>query len=266
MKAALVDVIGRMNRIRPLPADADRPGHPDRRRRQRFERLAVVVLRAAAARHEGTDRELSALHRRRDQAAHRIGARRRVGQRQRGSARRRAHHGRSRQGRRDGHRHSGYREPRDRSDRRFRRTGRESAGASTRCASPAATNPRISASSCSPGAMAGRSSSAMSRRSRLKPPEQQFFVYQNGNPAIGLQVLRAPGANVLGTLEQVKKVVEELRDGPAEGTRARHRAEFRFGALHPSRGQSPDRKPRSSARCWRSSASGGSCATGARRC
>ena len=28
----------------------------------------------------------------------------------------------------------------------------------------------------------------------LKPPEQQFFVYQNGNPAIGLQVLRAPGA------------------------------------------------------------------------
>jgi len=47
-----------------------------------------------------------------------------------------------------------------------------------------------------------------------KPPEQQFFVYQNGNPAIGLQVLRAPGANVLGTLEQVKKVVEELRTGP----------------------------------------------------
>ncbi|GAA0721904.1 efflux RND transporter permease subunit [Dokdonella soli] len=48
----------------------------------------------------------------------------------------------------------------------------------------------------------------------LKPPEQQFFVYQNGNPAIGLQVLRAPGANVLGTLEQVKKVVDELRAGP----------------------------------------------------
>jgi len=47
----------------------------------------------------------------------------------------------------------------------------------------------------------------------MKPPEQQFFVYQNGNPAIGLNVLRAPGANVLGTLEQVKKVVGELRDG-----------------------------------------------------
>jgi multidrug efflux pump subunit AcrB len=47
-----------------------------------------------------------------------------------------------------------------------------------------------------------------------KPPEQQFFVYQNGNPAIGLQVLRAPGANVLGTLEQVKKVVDEMRNGP----------------------------------------------------
>ena len=48
----------------------------------------------------------------------------------------------------------------------------------------------------------------------MKPPEQQFFVYQNGNPAIGLNVLRAPGANVLGTLEQVKKTVEELRAGP----------------------------------------------------
>ena len=47
----------------------------------------------------------------------------------------------------------------------------------------------------------------------MKPPEQQFFVYQNGNPAIGLNVLRAPGANVLGTLEQVKKVVDELRGG-----------------------------------------------------
>jgi len=47
----------------------------------------------------------------------------------------------------------------------------------------------------------------------MKPPEQQSFVYQNGNPAIGLNVLRAPGANVLGTLEQVKKVVDELRGG-----------------------------------------------------
>ncbi|HMM68668.1 MAG TPA: efflux RND transporter permease subunit [Dokdonella sp.] len=46
-----------------------------------------------------------------------------------------------------------------------------------------------------------------------RPPDQQFFVYQNGNPAIGLQVMRSPGANVLGTLEKVKDVVAELRDG-----------------------------------------------------
>ena len=45
-----------------------------------------------------------------------------------------------------------------------------------------------------------------------RPPDQQFFVYQNGNPAIGLQVLRSPGANVLGTLEQVKDVVAGLRE------------------------------------------------------
>lgn len=50
----------------------------------------------------------------------------------------------------------------------------------------------------------------------LRPPEREFFSYQNGNPAIGLEVRRAPGANVLGTLEEVKKAVAELRDGPLQ--------------------------------------------------
>lgn len=45
------------------------------------------------------------------------------------------------------------------------------------------------------------------------PPARQQFAYQNGNPAIGIQVFRTPGANVLGTLEAVKAVVAELRDG-----------------------------------------------------
>ncbi|HEY5807324.1 MAG TPA: efflux RND transporter permease subunit [Povalibacter sp.] len=48
----------------------------------------------------------------------------------------------------------------------------------------------------------------------MRPPDRTFFSYQNGNPAIGLNVKRAPGANVLGTLEEVKKVVAELREGP----------------------------------------------------
>ena len=48
----------------------------------------------------------------------------------------------------------------------------------------------------------------------LRPPERRFISYQNGNPAIGLRVERAPGANVLSTLEEVKGVVAELRDGP----------------------------------------------------
>ncbi len=48
----------------------------------------------------------------------------------------------------------------------------------------------------------------------MRPPDRSFFSYQNGNPAIGLRIVRAPGANVLGTLEQVKEVVGELRDGP----------------------------------------------------
>ena len=46
------------------------------------------------------------------------------------------------------------------------------------------------------------------------PPPRTFFAYQNGNPAIGVQVFRANGANVLSTLDAVKAAVAELRDGP----------------------------------------------------
>ena len=48
----------------------------------------------------------------------------------------------------------------------------------------------------------------------VAPPPQTFFAYQNGNPAIGIQVFRASGANVLATLDAVKAAVAELRDGP----------------------------------------------------
>ena len=48
----------------------------------------------------------------------------------------------------------------------------------------------------------------------LQPPTRRFFAYQNNNPAIGIQVLRANGANVLATLDAVKAAVAELRDGP----------------------------------------------------
>ena len=48
----------------------------------------------------------------------------------------------------------------------------------------------------------------------VAPPPRTFFAYQNGNPAIGIQVFRAPGANVLATLDAVKAAVAELRAGP----------------------------------------------------
>ena len=48
----------------------------------------------------------------------------------------------------------------------------------------------------------------------VAPPPRQFFAYQNGNAAFGIQVLRANGANVLATLDQVKAAVAELREGP----------------------------------------------------
>ena len=40
------------------------------------------------------------------------------------------------------------------------------------------------------------------------------IVIQNGNTAMAIQVLRENGANVLETLENVKEVVAELREGP----------------------------------------------------
>jgi len=46
----------------------------------------------------------------------------------------------------------------------------------------------------------------------VKRPEQRFFAYQNGNPAIGLRILRTHDANVLATLEEVKRVVADLRE------------------------------------------------------
>ena len=47
----------------------------------------------------------------------------------------------------------------------------------------------------------------------VKRPERQFYGYQNGNPAIGLRVVRESGANVLATLAQVKEEVAKLRTG-----------------------------------------------------
>ncbi len=42
------------------------------------------------------------------------------------------------------------------------------------------------------------------------------FAYQNGNPALGLRVNRESGANVLSTLDAVKEVLWDIRDGPME--------------------------------------------------
>ena len=42
----------------------------------------------------------------------------------------------------------------------------------------------------------------------------QQIIYQNGNRALGIRVDKESGANVLETLTEVKRVVAELRDGP----------------------------------------------------
>jgi multidrug efflux pump subunit AcrB len=44
----------------------------------------------------------------------------------------------------------------------------------------------------------------------------QGFAYQNGNPALGLQVFRADGANVLATVEAVKAEIEKINASVAK--------------------------------------------------
>lgn len=44
----------------------------------------------------------------------------------------------------------------------------------------------------------------------------QGFAYQNGNPALGISVFRASGANVLATVNAVKEELQKINDGPAK--------------------------------------------------
>ena len=44
----------------------------------------------------------------------------------------------------------------------------------------------------------------------------QGFAYQNGNPALGMQVFRASGANVLATVNAVKAELVKINEGPAK--------------------------------------------------
>jgi multidrug efflux pump subunit AcrB len=44
----------------------------------------------------------------------------------------------------------------------------------------------------------------------------QGFAYQDGNPALGINVFRSAGANVLSTVNAVKKEVEAINAGPAK--------------------------------------------------
>lgn len=45
------------------------------------------------------------------------------------------------------------------------------------------------------------------------PPEANQVVYQNGNPAIGMQVSRESGANVLSTIDRLTEVLDDLNAG-----------------------------------------------------
>ena len=42
------------------------------------------------------------------------------------------------------------------------------------------------------------------------------FAYQDGNPALGIDIFRANGANVLATVNAVKAELQKINDGPAK--------------------------------------------------
>lgn len=46
--------------------------------------------------------------------------------------------------------------------------------------------------------------------------KKNSFAYQNGNPALGFRVVRASGANVLATVGAVKDELAKINDGPAK--------------------------------------------------
>ncbi len=54
--------------------------------------------------------------------------------------------------------------------------------------------------------------------------ERNSFTYQNGNRALGMRVYRENGANLLATLDRVKDEIAEINDGPA-GERMLHIAQ-----------------------------------------
>lgn len=45
------------------------------------------------------------------------------------------------------------------------------------------------------------------------PPDAQQVVYQNGNPAVGMRVIRESGANVLATIDRLTERLDELNSG-----------------------------------------------------
>jgi multidrug efflux pump subunit AcrB len=51
---------------------------------------------------------------------------------------------------------------------------------------------------------------------RVGRGKRQAFDYQDGNPALGIDVFRANGANVLSTVNAVKAELEKINEGPAK--------------------------------------------------
>ena len=141
MKSALVDVIGRMSRLPPLPRDADRPvvqlGGDGGDSNEQLSFFFVQLLPGTEGPIEGYRRFVEDVIKPRIESVPGVAQVEVQGR----SARRRAHHARPGARRRARHRDSGYRARRPRARRMSPPASSTSAAGNTRCATQDATKP-----------------------------------------------------------------------------------------------------------------------------
>ncbi len=97
------------------------------------------------------------------------------------------------------------------------------AASRTRASSAASSSPRAAAR-CTCSRAGCRSTSTRSPRSSTARPSRESIARLNGAPALGLNIFKVQGSNVVAVGDGVREAMEELRRAPAAGRRVHDRA------------------------------------------
>ena len=213
MQATMLEVISRMNQLPPLPRDAQAPqislGEDGGNGPNNTLSWFFVQLLPGTP---GPDRQLPPPHRGAVPRPHRVDPRRL--QRAHQLRLRRGAADRVRPGARRGARASRFRAWRRWRARRAmcRADSSTSVAASTRCVSPAATRWSSSPTWCIEWRDGRPVRLGDVATVQVKRGDRSELALQNGNPAIGIQIMKENDANVLETLTTVKTEIAALRD------------------------------------------------------